>query len=48
MAYSLLPIAGIDLVNLAEVNLNSAGTAIPTRAIRTRNIWFRRIPLCFR
>ena len=30
MAYSLLPIAGIDLVDLAEVNLNSAGTAIPT------------------
>lgn len=30
MAYSLLPIAGVDLVDLAEVNLNSAGTAIPT------------------
>jgi len=30
MAYSVLPIAGIDLVNLANTNPNSAGTAIPT------------------
>ena len=30
MAYSLLPIAGIDLVNLAQTNANSAGVAIPT------------------
>jgi hypothetical protein len=30
MAYSLLPIAGIDLVNLAQVNANSAGTGVPT------------------
>ena len=30
MAYSLLPIAGVDLVNLANTNLNSAGTAIAT------------------
>ena len=30
MAYSLLPIAGIDLVSLANTNLNSAGVAIPT------------------
>lgn len=30
MAYSLLPIAGIDLVDLAQVNTNSAGTSVPT------------------
>ena len=30
MAYSVTPIAGIDLVSLANTNLNSAGTAIPT------------------
>jgi len=30
MAYSLLPIAGVDLVNLANTNPNSAGTTIPT------------------
>ena len=30
MAYSVTPIAGIDLVNLANTNLNSAGVAIPT------------------
>ena len=30
MAYSVTPIAGIDLVNLGQVNLNSAGTAVPT------------------
>jgi hypothetical protein len=30
MAYSVLPIAGIDLSNVTNYNLNSAGTAIPT------------------
>ena len=30
MAYSVLPIAGIDLTNLTTTNLNSAGTSIPT------------------
>ena len=30
MAYSVTPIAGIDLVNLGQVNLNSASVAIPT------------------
>ena len=30
MAYSITPLAGIDLVNLAQTNLNSAGVAIPT------------------
>ena len=30
MAYSVTPIAGIDLVNLGQVNLNSAGVAVPT------------------
>jgi hypothetical protein len=29
MAYSITPTAGIDLVNLTNTNLNSAGTAIP-------------------
>ena len=30
MAYSVLPIAGIDLSNVTNTNANSAGTAIPT------------------
>ena len=30
MAYSVLPISGVDLVNTTTTNLNSAGTAIPT------------------
>ena len=30
MAYSVLPIAGIDLSNVTNTNPNSAGTAIPT------------------
>jgi len=30
MAYSVTPLSGIDLVNLAQTNLNSAGTAVPT------------------
>ena len=30
MAYSVLPIAGIDLSNVTNTNLNSAGTAIAT------------------
>ena len=30
MAYSVLPIAGVDLVSLAQTNPNSAGTAIAT------------------
>ena len=30
MAYSVLPIAGIDLANVTTTNLNSAGTAIAT------------------
>lgn len=30
MAYSTLPIAGTDLYNVTNTNLNSAGTAIPT------------------
>ena len=30
MAFTITPLAGIDLVNLAQVNLNSAGVAIPT------------------
>ena len=30
MAYSVLPIAGIDLVDLTTTNTNSAGVAVPT------------------
>ena len=30
MAYSVLPISGVDLVNTTTTNPNSAGTAIPT------------------
>ena len=30
MAYSILPIAGIDLSSVTTTNANSAGTAIPT------------------
>ena len=30
MAYTITPLAGIDLVNLAQTNPNSAGTAVPT------------------
>jgi hypothetical protein len=30
MAYTVLPIAGIDLESVANTNTNSAGTAIPT------------------
>ena len=30
MAYTVLPIAGVDLENVANTNLNSAGTAIAT------------------
>jgi hypothetical protein len=30
MAYTVLPIAGVDLENVANTNTNSAGTAIPT------------------
>jgi hypothetical protein len=30
MAYTVLPIAGIDLENVANTNTNSAGTAIAT------------------
>lgn len=30
MAYSTLPIAGVDLVSLQTTNTNSAGTAVPT------------------
>ena len=30
MAFTITPLAGIDLVNLAQVNLNSAGVAVPT------------------
>jgi hypothetical protein len=30
MAYSVLPIAGIDLSSVTTTNANSAGTAIPT------------------
>jgi hypothetical protein len=30
MAYSVTPLAGIDLTNLVTTNLNSAGTAVPT------------------
>jgi hypothetical protein len=30
MAYSVLPISGVDLVNTTTTNLNSAGTAIAT------------------
>lgn len=30
MAYSVTPLSGIDLVSLAQTNLNSAGTAVPT------------------
>ena len=29
MAYSVLPIAGVDLVNTTQTNPNSAGTAVP-------------------
>lgn len=30
MAYSTLPIAGVDLASVQTTNLNSAGTAVPT------------------
>jgi len=30
MAYTITPLAGIDLVSLAQTNPNSAGTAVPT------------------
>jgi hypothetical protein len=30
MAYTITPLAGIDLSNVANTNLNSAGTALPT------------------
>ena len=30
MAYSILPISGVDLYNTTTTNLNSAGTAVPT------------------
>jgi len=30
MAYSVLPISGVDLVNTTTTNENSAGTAVPT------------------
>ena len=30
MAFTITPLAGIDLVNLANTNTNSAGTSIPT------------------
>lgn len=30
MAYSTLPIAGVDLVSVQTANLNSAGTPVPT------------------
>ena len=30
MAFTITPLAGIDLVNLAQVNLNSVGVAVPT------------------
>ena len=30
MAYTITPLAGIDLSNVANTNPNSAGTAIPT------------------
>jgi hypothetical protein len=30
MAYSTLPIAGVDLTSVQTSNLNSAGTAVPT------------------
>jgi hypothetical protein len=30
MAYSTLPIAGVDLTSVQTTNLNSAGTAVPT------------------
>jgi hypothetical protein len=30
MAYTITPLAGIDLVNLAQTNPNSAGTAVAT------------------
>jgi hypothetical protein len=29
MAYSVTPLAGLDLSNVANYNLNSAGTAVP-------------------
>ena len=30
MAFTITPLAGVDLVNLAQTNPNSAGTAVPT------------------
>jgi hypothetical protein len=30
MAYTITPLAGIDLSNVANTNANSAGTAVPT------------------
>ena len=29
MAYSVTPLAGLDLTNIVNTNLNSAGTAVP-------------------
>ena len=39
MAYSVTPIAGIDLVNLGQVNLNSASVAIPTEGPLGLEVW---------
>ena len=39
MAYSVTPIAGIDLVNLGQVNLNSAGTSVPTEGPLGLEVW---------
>jgi len=30
MAYTITPLAGVDLYNTAQVNANSAGTNVPT------------------
>ena len=30
MAFTITPLAGVDLANTAQTNLNSAGTSIPT------------------
>lgn len=39
MAYSVTPLAGIDLYNTANTNPNSAGTAIPTEGPLGLQVW---------
>jgi hypothetical protein len=39
MAYSVTPLAGIDLYNTANTNPNSAGVAIPTEGPLGLQVW---------